>query len=208
MSTKHTTESINNIIIKSNIILVDQLKNMYDNHEFKCLICNHHWQGRPFKVKDYKCCPKCREKFYLPKPNRPLDKDRIVVLRKSKKLACILYKGGICCECGIDLTQHIYLAEFHHKDGVDKEDELCNMFTKKNLTIMSEINKCDLLCSNCHRKKHSNNDRFIIYEQTIRACAEDTLADFKRLSNMNEKIVNEKIEEPSDHPGGSPVAKK
>jgi hypothetical protein len=64
------------------------------------------------------------------------------------------YKKDKCCSrCG-DLRW--YVLEFHHRDGVDKEDEISRMvFNKRSVDkIMLEIAKCDLVCANCHRELH------------------------------------------------------
>lgn len=58
-----------------------------------------------------------------------------------------------CSECGED---HPRCLDFHHKDSSTKVLAVSTMvlsgFSKE--TILDEINKCDVLCSNCHRKEH------------------------------------------------------
>ena len=45
--------------------------------------------------------------------------------------------------------------EFHHKDPNAKEFILSNVKSHKfNETIILELNKCMLLCANCHRELH------------------------------------------------------
>lgn len=62
-------------------------------------------------------------------------------------------KETLACErCG---ESHIACLEFHHKDPKKKEKALClvaNNWGKKRL--LAEIAKCEVLCSNCHRKHH------------------------------------------------------
>ena len=45
--------------------------------------------------------------------------------------------------------------EFHHS-GNDKISEVATMIWNGNAmrAILEEIEKCDLLCANCHRKRH------------------------------------------------------
>lgn len=46
--------------------------------------------------------------------------------------------------------------EFHHRNPQEKIDTIPNLI-KKGVSLrdlIKEMNKCDLLCSNCHKKKH------------------------------------------------------
>ncbi len=63
------------------------------------------------------------------------------------------YKEKHACQCGeIDPC----CLEFHHRDPSEKEDNLRNMANRAlSLSrIQKEIDKCDLLCRNCHAKEH------------------------------------------------------
>jgi hypothetical protein len=46
--------------------------------------------------------------------------------------------------------------EFHHLEPDNKIDTIANMikFNYSYEEIFNEINKCEVLCSNCHRKEH------------------------------------------------------
>lgn len=49
--------------------------------------------------------------------------------------------------------------DFHHLDPEEKEFEISTMI-KKGFSwkrILKEINKCDIICSNCHRKYHCSS---------------------------------------------------
>lgn len=45
--------------------------------------------------------------------------------------------------------------DFHHVDDNDKEFNITNIYKNKN-KLKKELNKCVVLCANCHRKLHSN----------------------------------------------------
>lgn len=46
--------------------------------------------------------------------------------------------------------------DFHHTDEESKEFNISRARANKSLTnIMNEIDKCEVLCSNCHRKLHA-----------------------------------------------------
>jgi hypothetical protein len=58
-----------------------------------------------------------------------------------------------CIRCG---ESHIACLDFHHKDPSEKEFGLGFMLSlnKNKEQILAEIAKCEVLCSNCHRKLH------------------------------------------------------
>lgn len=60
-----------------------------------------------------------------------------------------------CIRCG---EGHVACLDFHHKDPLKKDISIgaaVNIWSQKRL--INEINKCEILCSNCHRKEHYNN---------------------------------------------------
>lgn len=56
-----------------------------------------------------------------------------------------------CALCG---ESHPACLEFHHVDPKKKERNIGTSAGLKWATILAEISKCTLLCSNCHRKLH------------------------------------------------------
>jgi hypothetical protein len=78
-------------------------------------------------------------------------------IRRFKE-KCIEYKGGKCTKCHlIDDCCAVY--DFHHRNEKDKLfniNEIKNLFGKLEITgkIKDELDKCDLVCSNCHRRIH------------------------------------------------------
>jgi len=77
------------------------------------------------------------------------------VLGWSKKLKAIKLLGNSCYKCGIDDP---VILQFHHLG--DKEVNINILLRSKWSSILSEINKCLLLCANCHHLVHfpENND--------------------------------------------------
>jgi hypothetical protein len=76
--------------------------------------------------------------------------------RRRNELADWLWemKCKMKCQCG---ENHPSCLDFHHRDPNEKEDIICRMVHKalKKEKILKEIAKCDVICSNCHRKIHS-----------------------------------------------------
>lgn len=57
--------------------------------------------------------------------------------------------GGKCARCGYDKTQ--VALEFHHIDPDEKDAQVSTIINSNNHSkIMFEIDKCILLCRNCH----------------------------------------------------------
>jgi hypothetical protein len=73
------------------------------------------------------------------------------IRRYRNKTKAVNYLGGSCVRCGYN--QHLAALEFHHIE--DKDDSLGTMLNRKWETIKIELDKCILLCSNCHRIEHS-----------------------------------------------------
>lgn len=61
------------------------------------------------------------------------------------------YKKTLSCsKCG---ESHPACLDFHHKGN--KEFNISNVIRRKSFkTIKKEIDKCIVLCANCHRKEH------------------------------------------------------
>ena len=63
-------------------------------------------------------------------------------------------KDKPCLDC--DTSYPSYVMDFHHRDPLKKSFELGQAFSrgKSIKLIQAEIDKCDLICSNCHRERH------------------------------------------------------
>ena len=74
------------------------------------------------------------------------------VRRLETKTKAVRYKGGQCEKCGYN--SHIAALEFHHVN--DNKDFTIGKFMNRSWDfIKNELDKCILLCSNCHRIEHS-----------------------------------------------------
>lgn len=71
---------------------------------------------------------------------------------RQNKLAAIDYLGGVCVNCGGTFHSSVY--DFHHRDPSEKDFEISKIKWKSFENFKDELDKCDLLCSNCHRELH------------------------------------------------------
>ena len=73
----------------------------------------------------------------------------------TKKINSIIYKGSKCLDCGLSYPEEPYVIfDFHHRDPSEKDVDWSKLRLKSYDNIKIELDKCDLLCSNCHRKRH------------------------------------------------------
>ena len=75
---------------------------------------------------------------------------------RDVKYQAVIYKGGKCERCNYD--RNFSALEFHHKDPAQKDFNIthkCSSFEK----IRPELDKCELLCANCHREEHNPDMR-------------------------------------------------
>lgn len=70
---------------------------------------------------------------------------------KVIKQAAVTAYGGKCNKCQIGYPLAVY--DFHHK--YDKEHSPSQIISSRSIaTVASELEKCVLLCANCHRMEH------------------------------------------------------
>lgn len=78
---------------------------------------------------------------------------RAISRQRALKKRCVDYLGGLCQKCGY--CNCIGALEFHHKDPTQKDFTIGRIKSYKwSKTIKDELDKCKLLCANCHREEH------------------------------------------------------
>lgn len=107
--------------------------------------CEWHLCDRPAKIGRTRrfCGTKCKNKFYVDRRRRKL------------KQKAVNYLGGICQICGYgDEDIHsLWALQFHHVNPEDKEFTIASS-TRSWEAIREELDKCMLVCSNCHAEIH------------------------------------------------------
>jgi hypothetical protein len=116
-----------------------------------CSICKISQPRENFyklKSKNYKpewdcrdsCCKKCKS-------------ISTTIKRQQLKAAAVEYKGGKCLDCGLQ-TQNYCVYDFHHLDPTKKDFSFSSSYSKSLKQGIPELDKCVLLCANCHRIRH------------------------------------------------------
>jgi 5-methylcytosine-specific restriction endonuclease McrA len=85
-------------------------------------------------------CKKCRS-------------DAVTRKRRNLKIDAVAHMGGECQDCGY--SKCTAAMEFHHLDGIKEFAISGNGSTISWEKMKEELKKCVLLCSNCHRERHS-----------------------------------------------------
>lgn len=73
--------------------------------------------------------------------------------QREFKFKCLEYKGGKCEFC--DYSKCVSALEFHHVNPDEKDFSISHIKALKfDHVVKEELDKCILLCVNCHREEH------------------------------------------------------
>ncbi len=82
-------------------------------------------------------------------------KQAVVRRRKKIRQLALEYKSNRCLICGYDRC--LNALEFHHLDSSKKDFGIsAKGYTRSWEVIKTELDKCVLLCANCHREVHED----------------------------------------------------
>lgn len=114
---------------------------------------------------EFKTCPKCnckkeliRENFYINSKGkthgwcRKCNDEISYKKQKELKQKCVDMKGGKCIFCGYN--KYIGSLDFHHLNPDEKEYSISDLRTYSVDKIKTELDKCILVCRNCHGELH------------------------------------------------------
>jgi hypothetical protein len=103
----------------------------------KYVNCNNELTGK----QTVHCSQKCSVSNYIKRK------------RVSNKVKAVEYKGGCCQRCGYNKS--LRALNFHHLDPKEKDFHISDNGNLRNWeAIEAELNKCILLCANCHAEEH------------------------------------------------------
>lgn len=115
------------------------------------------------EIKNCPCCKltKSRNDFYKRRAKdggsvycKSCTNEKTIIRLRDFKNKCVDYKGGSCIIC--NYNKCMGALEFHHLDPTKKDFSISHLkrFTF-NQIVTSELDKCILVCSNCHREIHA-----------------------------------------------------
>jgi hypothetical protein len=130
----------------------------YNNHFYppkrertgQCRQCS-----KPVLVITNYCSKQCRNEYRSnnKKPRTKTEGQHVVNFRKNIKKRAVEYMGGKCVKCGYDRC--VWSLQFHHLDPTKKEFNISSVKIRSWDKIKAELEKCVLICSNCHGEIHA-----------------------------------------------------
>lgn len=118
-----------------------------NSNNYKEGICKYHGNTKFIIVKSSngRRCILCRTKA--------------VQKRRDKvKGMAVEYKGGKCQICGYNKC--VAAMDFHHPNPNEKDFSISHKgYTRAWKKVKEELDKCILLCANCHREEHFKLDK-------------------------------------------------
>lgn len=129
-----------------------------------CLKCNDQFpiwvivDGKKRNLKNRKFCLTCSpfqahntsDLTNFTKPQTAYES--LKKFRQSKKQKAIIYKGGKCVICGYHKC--VRNLSFHHLDPKEKEFNISQKSSWGFEKLKTELDKCILVCANCHGEIH------------------------------------------------------
>ncbi len=109
-------------------------------------------------------CSDCMKKYRIEhyKTNKQAHYDR------NKKTQAILrdfvlsIKNNPCMDCGIGYPDEPWLMEFDHRDSKIKKNIISYFVSNGSMDrLVKELDKCDLLCLVCHRRRTAKRGNWI-----------------------------------------------
>lgn len=150
-----------------NRVVVDGQLRILHSRQF-CLTCSpfgsRNTKSLDQEIPGKKWCPRCQnhldvELFYGRRGKqgnsaycKQCVSDQALERTKQLKAQAVAYKGGKCQKCGY--SKSLAALDFHHRNPHEKEFAISSVKWKNFDRIQPELDKCDLLCANCHRERH------------------------------------------------------
>ena len=114
------------------------------NRSPNCIICGASLRGKQSMF----CSARCKNKHhqsYVSQKNRGL----------ARKIEFVKAAGGCCSICGY--RKNLAGLAFHHTDLAEKDFKLDmrSLSNRTMMSVMAELDKCILVCHNCHAELHN-----------------------------------------------------
>jgi len=102
-----------------------------------CTMCGRAYEFDRNKGHNRTICNSCK-----------INKRRFTVKKRA-----VVYKGGKCARCGYNKC--LNALNFHHLDSNAKDFTIGGNHCRSWKVIQKELDKCILLCANCHAEEHA-----------------------------------------------------
>jgi hypothetical protein len=95
------------------------------------------------------CCNNLTRSHYRSNKRQYLDRNARVNARHRAIIRSA--KSQPCVDCGVEYPY--YVMDFDHREGATKSFILSDVPRATSKTLLREIEKCDVVCANCHRER-------------------------------------------------------
>ena len=136
-----------------------------------CLVCSpfnqHNTKQIDYKAfSDTKYCKGCddtlnKDQFYVTRNGRKLStyckkcsNEQTIKRQRDLKIKSVEYLGNKCYDCKNKYPYRVY--DFHHVNPSIKDFTIAHSRFYSFDKIKKELDKCVLLCANCHRLRHND----------------------------------------------------
>lgn len=145
-------------LFPNRVMIEGKVRNV--QHRRYCIKCSPFGQHntRPLdqpKKGDRLSCTCGREYIYDKNKGHSLsccNSCRVIHRRYEVKIRLVKYKGGKCESCGYNKS--LTALQFHHMKPEHKDFAIGGNHNRTFDTLKKEVDKCKLLCSNCHAEEH------------------------------------------------------
>ncbi len=141
-------------------------KNNYKNKEgyYRCRVCNKLRMRRVNSTPEAKAKNVVKARAWVD-AHREHYREYCRARRQRTREWILEYKKRGCSTCGESYPECL---DFHHRDPKQKEFNIGLMASVISLDrIIKEVEKCDLVCANCHRKLHSSERNRVAISTTL-----------------------------------------
>ena len=119
-------------------------------------VSNFRWKNKSKGLLHSQCkdCQKAQEKIHYQESKERQESVRSTAEFQKERNILLVEKARQCgCKkCG---ETRFYVLDFHHRDPSQKEYTINRMIKSASFDkLLQEIEKCDVLCANCHREFH------------------------------------------------------
>lgn len=132
----------------------------------KCTKCqrelpldNFRWKNKSEGRRHAQCkeCQRAQEKQHYQESRERRGSVRMTTdYQKSTNMYLVNKARQVGCKkCG---EKRFYVLDFHHRNNDEKVETINHMIKSASVqTLQRELEKCDVLCANCHREFHYLN---------------------------------------------------
>jgi hypothetical protein len=100
-------------------------------------------------------CKTCSKEYHREHYLKNIDKYKTKARKRINFLKSFVNRYKQFKKCKNCNEKRYWVLEFHHKDKLEKSDNINKIVLYGNFKLLKEeIRKCEVLCSNCHKDLH------------------------------------------------------